>query len=181
MNLSTARPPRAASRTATGRYLTARLGADHYGLPVTRVREIIRMAEKLTHIPQLPAFVKGCLNLRGTVIPVLDLRGKFHIPPQGDPAHNCIIIAEVSLGAQPLLTGLIVDGVEEVIALKPEDIAPAPEFGGGLDTRFIAGMARGRNELITLLEIDQVFTLETLQALKDGVEAIPVEDAASAA
>lgn len=182
MNTVLSSAPRRNAQTVNhGRYLTCRLGADLFGFPVQRVREIIRMVDKLTAIPQLPSFVRGCLNLRGTVIPVMDLRGKFNIQPEGSSALNCIIITDVIFQDNQLQAGLIVDRVEEVVTLKEADLEPAPTFGGGLDTRFIAGMAKVREDLVSLLDIDSVFALETLQALKEGVAGIPVENAAVAA
>jgi purine-binding chemotaxis protein CheW len=169
-------------RAAPGRYLTFTAGGDIFGLPVTRVREIIRKLDRLTHIPQMPAYISGCLNLRGTVVPVMDLRAKFGVAAKGEAALNCIVIAEVAVGAEGVLpTGLIVDTVEEVIQFKPADLEPAPEFGGGLDTRFVQGMAKLKDRLVALLNLDQVLAQHTLLRLKEGVEAVAPEEAAAIA
>ena len=165
-------------RAEPGRYLTFTAGGDVFGLNVKLVREIIRKRDKLTNIPQMPAYVAGCLNLRGTVIPVVDLRKKFLLEPVGAAALNCIIVAEVNLGAGAILpTGLIVDTVEEVVHLKVADLEPAPEFGGGLDTQFVQGMAKFKDQLVTLLNLDEVVAFSALQRLKEGVAAVTPESA----
>jgi len=179
---ATATLPGPESRCAEpGRYLTFTAGGDAYGLPVKRVREIIRNTTQLTPIPQMPAYVSGCLNLRGTVIPVVDLRRKFGVPPVGNASLNCVVITDVRVGAQVLPTGLIVDTVEEVVNLKAADLEPAPEFGGGLDTSFVQGMAKLKERLVTLLDLDQVLARATLQQLQAGVEAVPAAAAVKAA
>ncbi len=168
-------------RAEPGRYLTFTAGGDVFGLGIQRVREIIRKVDSLTRIPQMPAYVAGCLNLRGTVIPVVDLRKKFQLEPVGAATLNCIIITEVDLGDGTLLpTGLIVDTVEEVVALKASDLKPAPEFGGGLDTRFLQGMAKLKAHLVALLNLDEFLALATLRQLKECVEAMSSEAAAIA-
>ncbi|GEM_PF-33651 len=166
------------TRTAeAGRYLTFAIGNDHYGLPVQRVREIIRKLEELTHVPQMPHYVVGCLNLRGTVVPVVDLRIKFQTEPTATDSLNCIIITEVHLENDQLLMGLTVDAVDEVINLKQTDLEPAPEFGGGLRTEFIQSMAKVRKQLVVLLDIDRVIASRTMLAMKENVDVIEPADA----
>lgn len=173
--------PSALRRAEPGRYLTFTTGGDAFGLPVKRVREIIRNQTRLTPIPQMPAYVAGCLNLRGNVIPIVDLRRKFGVQPVGDAALNCVIIADVHTGGQVLATGLIVDGVEEVVQLKAADLEPAPDFGGGLDTSFVQGMGKLKDRLVTLLDLDRVLALATLQKLQAGLAAVPAADAVKVA
>jgi purine-binding chemotaxis protein CheW len=160
-----------------GRYLTFVIGGDHYGLPVQRIREIIRKLDQLTHVPQMPAYVVGCLNLRGAVVPVVDLRIKFQTKPAANDALNCIVIAEVHQGEDRLLMGLVVDAVDEVMNLKPADLEPAPEFGGGLSTQFIQSMAKVKERLVVLLDIDRVIATKTMIAMKENVDGIQPDDA----
>lgn len=165
-------------RAAPGRYLTFSMGGECFGLHVQRIREIIHNVAECTRIPQVPPFVKGCLNLRGTVIPVIDLRRKFQLEPTGSSVLNCIIVCEVHVGSEETMpSGLIVDSVEEVVAFKRGDLEPAPEFGAGVDTRFVSGMAKHRERLVTLLDLDEVFASATLQVIRNGVEAVAPEDA----
>lgn len=168
-----------AVRTAApGRYLIFSAGGDAYGLHVRRVREIIHNTAEFTRIPRMPAYVRGCLNLRGTVIPVVDLRTKFQVEAVGNSILNCIIVSEVEVGRNgPLATGLIVDSVEEVVVFKEGDLEPAPEFGGGLDTRFVQGMAKHKDKLVALLELNEVIAASALKVIKQEVDAVAPEEA----
>jgi purine-binding chemotaxis protein CheW len=146
-----------------GKYLTVLLADEAYGLPVLKVREIIRH-QKVTSVPQLPEFVKGVINLRGRVIPIIDLRVKFGLPARFTE-RNCIIVVQVDpAGAPSLPMGLIVDSVEEVVALTAAEIEPTPDFGTRLDTRYLLGMAKVKGEVQTLLDLDRVVAPETAQA-----------------
>lgn len=170
--------PSVIRKAATGRYLLFSAGGDAYGLPVRRVREIIHNSAQFTRIPRMPAYVRGCLNLRGTVIPVIDLRTKFQVEPVGNSILNCIIVSEVDVGQNDTLpTGLIVDSVEEVVVFKEGDLEPAPEFGGGLDTRFVQGMAKRKDKLVALLALNEVIAAPTLKVIKEEVDAVAPEEA----
>ncbi len=145
-----------------GRYLTFRLGQESYGLPVLGVREIIRLCP-ITPVPKMPAYIKGVINLRGKVIPILDLRAKFQLANEGYGERACIIIVQV--GAPPAvvtLMGAIVDAVEEVVQLSETELEPTPDFGGAPDTAYILGMATVHGGVKTLLDLDKVFLTEGL-------------------
>jgi purine-binding chemotaxis protein CheW len=147
----------AASSTAgmAGKYLTFSLAEEEYGLPVLKVREIIKMMD-ITEVPQVPAHVKGVLNLRGKVIPVIDLRLKFGFP-QGDvTARTCIIVVEVALAMGPVMMGIIVDFVSEVLNLTAEEIEPTPEFGDRVCTDYMKGIAKVKGTVKILLDLDRV-------------------------
>lgn len=139
-----------------GKYLTFRLQNESYGIKVLKIREIIRL-QPITPVPQMPPYIKGVLNLRGKIIPVIDLRLKFGLNDAADKDHNCIIVVKIDL-ANKISTqmGLVVDAVEEVTNINVEEIEPPPDFGTTLDTTFIFGMAKVKGSVKTLVDIDRV-------------------------
>ncbi len=160
---TTETPPKKADAAAGARkYLTFVLGHESYGVGVLKVREIIRMLD-ITAVPQMPAHVKGVINLRGKVVPVVDLRLKFGLAKAENSERTCIVVVEVAskTGTRALM-GMIVDAVEEVVTIPPADIEPTPDFGGSLSTEYILGMAKIRGSVKTLLDIDAVLTADTL-------------------
>jgi purine-binding chemotaxis protein CheW len=153
------------SLAKAGRYLTFGLGAETYGLPVLNVREIIRLCP-ITPVPRMPEFIKGVINLRGTVIPVLDLRAKFQMPEAVYGERACIIVVQLRNPAGgSTLIGAIVDTVEEVIQLNESHLEPTPDFGGSAETRFILGLATLNGGVKTLLDPEKVFLTEGLLTL----------------
>ena len=140
-----------------GKYLTFSLADEEYGIGILKIKEIIGMLP-ITSVPQTPEFVKGVINLRGKVIPVMDLRLRFGMPPIEYSERTCIIVVEIAGASGTLSTGVIVDAVSEVIAIKDEDIEDTPEFGTTLDTEFISGMAQKDGGIKILLDIDSVLT-----------------------
>jgi purine-binding chemotaxis protein CheW len=156
-----ASPPTAAT-ARPGRYLTFRLGRESYGLPVLGVREIIRLCP-ITPVPRMPAYLKGVINLRGKVIPILDLRAKFQLSPEPYGERACIVIVHVGEPPAPVsLMGAIVDAVEEVVQLTEANLEPTPDFGGSPDTAYILGMATVNGTVKTLLDLNKVFLVEGL-------------------
>jgi purine-binding chemotaxis protein CheW len=152
------------SATLAGKYLTVVLDNEAYGIAVIKVREIIRL-QKITPVPQMPGFVKGVINLRGRVIPVIDLRVKFGLKAEF-AERTCIVVVQVALAAeQTVQMGLIVDSVEEVVNLTPGEIEPTPEFGTRIDTSYLLGMAKVKGQVKTLLDLDRVVAPETVRAL----------------
>jgi len=148
-----------------GRYLTFRLGRESYGLPVLGVREIIRLCP-ITPVPRMPAYIKGVINLRGKVIPILDLRAKFQLARDAYDERACIIVVQAGTAPAPVtLIGAIVDAVEEVVQLGEADLEPTPDFGGSPDTQYILGMATVHGGVKTLLDLDTVFLKEGLLTL----------------
>ena len=147
-----------------GKYLTVVLADEAYGIAVIKVREIIRH-QKVTPVPQLPEFVKGVINLRGRVIPIIDLRVKFGLPANFSE-RTCIVVVHVTpMDAPAIQMGLIVDSVEEVVNLTSAEIEPTPDFGTRLDTAYLLGMAKVKGEVKTLLDIDRVVAAETVRVL----------------
>lgn len=157
-------PASAASTSLAGKYLTVVLENEAYGIGVLKVREIIRM-QKITPVPQMPMFVKGVINLRGRVIPIVDMRVKFGL--KADFAERtCIVVVQVKLPNDATVQmGLIVDSVEEVVTLNANEIEPTPEFGAKINTEYILGMAKVKGAVKTLLDIDRVVAPDTVQAM----------------
>ncbi len=138
----------------SGKYLTVFLDQESYGIAVLKVREIIRL-QKVTPVPQVPHYVKGVINLRGRVIPVIDLRLKFGLNAEVSE-RTCIVVVQVQMASGSNQMGLIVDNVEEVVTLADSDIEPTPEFGTRLDTSCLLGLAKVKGVVKTLLDIDRV-------------------------
>jgi len=139
-----------------GKYLTFALGKEEYGIGILKVKEIIGMME-ITAVPQTPAFVKGVINLRGSVIPVLELRAKFGMALKEYDDRTCIIVSEMQGGSGQIQVGMIVDSVSEVLNVTQEEIEPPPVFGGSsVDTANILGMAKMKGEVKILLDVEHV-------------------------
>lgn len=149
-------PPSSGMRTLAGKQLTFVLGKEHYGLPVLKVREIIRFCD-ITPVPQMPDYVRGVLNLRGKIIPVVDLRMKFNLTEAKQTDLTCIIVVQVARPDKSnTLMALVVDAVEEVVTLTEADIEPTPDFGGAVQADYILGMAKVKGQVKALLDIDAV-------------------------
>jgi purine-binding chemotaxis protein CheW len=144
-----------------GKYLTITLGRESYGIPVLKVREIIRICP-ITRVANMPPQVRGVINLRGKVIPVVDLRTRFGLPAGADHDRTCIVVTQVAAttGHGSRLYGVIVDGVEEVAHFTADDLQPTPDFGGVIDTRFITGMAKAGDSVKSLIDLDAIAAAE---------------------
>ena len=146
--------------SSASKYVTFTLGQESYGLPVLHVREIIRICP-ITPVPNMPPHVRGVINLRGTVIAVLDLRAKFSMVPVPPGERACIIVLQLGVAStRPTLIGIIVDAVEEVVQLGNSEIEPCPDFGGSTASQYILGVATIRGGIKTLLEIEKIFAEE---------------------
>lgn len=162
-----------ASREAavdTKKFLTFTLKDEEYGIHILKVREIIGFME-VTPVPQTPEFVKGVVNLRGKVIPVINLRSRFGMEETEVTDETCIIVVEVEFtteeDSETIQMGIVVDTVQEVQDIPRDNIDPAPNFGGEIDTEYIEGMGKIEENVIILLDINRVLTDEELVALKD--------------
>ena len=138
-----------------GKYLTFSLAGEEYGIGILKVKEIIGMMA-ITVVPRTPSYVKGVINLRGKVIPVVDLRLKFGMGANDCTERTCIIVVEITVAAEKILTGIIVDSVSEVLNIKGGDIEDTPGFGSKLNMDYILGMAKTGGRVKILLDIDQV-------------------------
>jgi purine-binding chemotaxis protein CheW len=145
------------------------LGREEFGIRVLKVREIMGIQD-ITAVPQTPAHVKGVINLRGKVIPVVDLRLKFGLPEQEYTQRTCIIVVQVQGEARPMLMGIVVDGVAEVLNLAAADIEDTPDFGDGTATPYLLGMAKVKGKVKILLEIERVLTSTDLHGLNALVQ-----------
>lgn len=156
-------------KTATslhGKYLTFTLHGESYGIDVLKVREIIRHSD-ITAMPQMPAHIRGVINLRGKIIPVMDLRLRFEFPATEGNEQTCIVVVQVKLpDGKTTAMGLLVDGVEEVINLNPADIEETPSFGGQISADYIIGIAKVKGQVKALLDIDGIVGADTLKSLR---------------
>lgn len=154
---------RRAVTAAPGKYLTFALGSEEYGLPVLKVREIIKLMD-ITAVPQMPAHIKGVINLRGKVIPIVDLRLKFGLPVLAATERTCIVVAEVRIDERDVMLGVIVDAVSEVLNISAAEIEPPPDFGQRLDTDYMDGVAKIKGKVKVLLDLDRVLAADALFA-----------------
>ena len=153
-----------ASENREGKYLTFALAQEEFGLEILKVREIIGYID-VTAIPQTPSYVKGVINLRGQVIPVIDLRARFNMETAGITGETCIIVVEIAQAGRTFSTGITVDRVQEVLDIAAVDIEDAPQFGSAVDTQFILGMAKIGESVKILLDIDQILAGAALTGL----------------
>lgn len=147
-----------------GKYLTFALGNEEFGLEILKVREIIGFMD-VTAVPQTPAHVKGVINLRGQVIPVIDLRMNFGMPEAEVTEQTCIIVVEINSEDRKYQTGIIVDHVSEVLDIAQKDIEDPPQFGTAVNTEFILGMGKIEESVKILLDIDKVLSGTDLSAI----------------
>lgn len=147
-----------------GKYLTFSLGNEEYGIGILKVKEIIGMM-RITPVPQTPDFVKGVINLRGKVIPVIDLRLRFNMDENGYTERTCIVVVEIDGSDAKLHIGVVVDSVSEVLNIKGADIEDTPNFGVALNTDYVLGMAKTGGGVKILLDIDRVLSTSELSLL----------------
>ncbi len=147
-----------------GKYLTFTLAEEEYGIGILKIKEIIGMMP-VTSVPQTPEFVKGVINLRGKVIPVMDLRLRFGMESIDYTDRTCIIVVEIESEGGTVLIGIVVDSVSEVLNIKSEDTEDAPAFGAKLNTDYILGMAKTEGGVKILLDIDKVLSAEEVASL----------------
>ena len=148
-----------------GKYLTFSLAEEEYGIGILKIKEIIGMMA-ITTVPQTPKFVKGVINLRGKVIPVIDLRLRFGMEPMDYTERTCIIVVEIDGTTGTVQIGIVVDAVSEVLNITGKDIEDTPTFGTKLDTTYILGMAKMEGGVKILLDIDRVLNGNEISALE---------------
>jgi len=152
----------------TGQYLTYKLADEIFGLDIAKVREVLDFTT-ITKVPQTPEFMCGVINLRGSVVPVIDMRLKFGMSKTEQTVNTCIIITEVILDDESTILGALADSVQEVLNLNSGEIEPAPKIGTGLNTDFIRGMGKLDDQFIIILDIDKVFSAEELAMARGSV------------
>jgi purine-binding chemotaxis protein CheW len=151
--------------TETRQYLTFKLGDEVFATDVAKVREVLDLTP-ISAIPRTPEFMAGVINLRGTVVPVVDFRLCFGMSKTQSTRNTCIVVVEVLLDAEPTVIGALADSVEEVIDLEPDQIEAAPRIGTQVQTDFIRGMGKRDAQFIMILDIDRVFSAEQLEAVQ---------------
>ena len=161
--------------TETTQYLTYKLGEEVYALDIGKVREVLDFTT-VTKVPRTPDFMRGVINLRGSVVPVVDLRLKFGMSATEKTVNTCVIITEVTVDGDTTILGALADSVQEVLDLDEEHIAPAPRIGTKLRTEFIKGMGKRDDKFIMILDIDKVFSADELGAVSSpqniGLEGV---------
>ena len=155
--------------TDTRQYLTFKLGEEVFAIDVSKVREVLD-STTITKIPRTPDFMSGVINLRGNVVPVVDLRLCFEMSKTEKTVNTCIVVVEMLIEGESTVIGALADSVEEVIDLEPEQIQPAPRMGMQIRTDFIKGMGKREGQFIMILDIDRVFSVEELSAVR-GAES----------
>lgn len=158
--------------TESRQYLTFSLADEIFAVDVAKVREILEF-NTITKVPQTPDFMRGVINLRGSVVPVMDMRLKFGMAETERTVNTCIIVVEITAGDDTLVLGMLADSVQEVFEMEPESIEPAPRIGMKLDTSFIMGMGKHGNQFIIILDIDRVFDNDDLARI-DGQDKAAV-------
>jgi purine-binding chemotaxis protein CheW len=161
----------------TRQYLTFKLGNEVFATDVAKVREVLDLTT-ITAIPRTPPFMRGVINLRGGVVPVVDLRLCFDMSRTESTRNTCIVVVEVLLENEATVIGALTDSVEEVIDLDPEQIQPPPRIGTQIRTDFIKGMGGRDTQFIMILDIDKVFSAEEMASLRTQDSGRPVESAA---
>lgn len=155
---------------ATGQYLTFTLDGERYAVEIAKVREVLELTA-VNKVPRTPAFMRGVINLRGNIVPVIDLRLKLGLAATERTQDTCIVITEVQFEGEPLVLGALADSVQEVIELDDAGIAPPPRMGTRVDTAFIRGMGRREDQFLVVLDIDRVLTGDDLRAVAAAPEA----------
>lgn len=149
--------------------LTFSLGSEGYGVSILKVKEIIGMME-ITPVPRTPDFIKGVINLRGKIIPVMDLRTKFGMDDQEYDERTCIIVAEILIKGTQKLLGVVVDTVSEVVTISNDQIEPPPEYGNSVDHNSILGIGKIKDRVVIILDIDEVFQCEEVAKMLENVK-----------
>jgi purine-binding chemotaxis protein CheW len=160
-------PALPATAAGEGKYLTFTLAGEEYGIGILKIKEIIGMMP-ITFVPQTPQFIKGVINLRGKVIPVMDLRLRFGMPVMDYSERTSIIVVEIDGQAGTVQMGIVVDAVSEVLSIKAEDIEPTPSFGAKINTDFILGLAKMNGGIKILLDINRVLSREEAAAVAEA-------------
>ena len=156
--------------TETTQYLTFGLGEEEFALEIARVREVLDYTT-ITKVPRMPEFLRGVINLRGNVVPVIDLRLKLGMSAVQKTKDTCIVIVEIQMDGEQMQLGCLTDSVQEVIDLDPGQIEPAPRIGTKLNTEFIRGMGNRNDRFLIILDIDRVLSSDELAVMQstDGV------------
>lgn len=160
--------------TAIRQYLTFNLDKEIFAVDVAHIREI-QEASTITKVPRTPEFMRGVINVRGSVVPVVDMRLKLGMPAVADTIDTCIIIMEIGLDGDIVVMGALADSVQEVFELPPEQIEPVPKIGTQLNTRFIKGIGKHDEKFVIILDIENILSTDEIAMVREGSEVSPEE------
>jgi len=160
-----------AEKDKTNQYLTFLLSDELYALEVSKVKEVLEF-QNITRVPKTPEFMRGVINVRGGIVPVIDLRLKFNLPVKEQTVDTCIIVMDISLNDEKITVGMIADSVLEVIEILSEEIDPTPKIGTKLDTDFIEGIGKRGDRFVIILQIDKVLTAEEISTMTEESETV---------
>ncbi|MBE0425799.1 MAG: chemotaxis protein CheW [Nitrospirae bacterium] len=161
--------------TDTRQYLTFKLDKELYAVYVAHVREI-QEASAITKVPRTPEFMRGVINVRGSVVPVIDMRLKLGMQAAKDTIDTCIVIMEIGLEDEVIIIGAVADSVQEVFELPPERIEPAPKIGTLLNTKFIKGIGKHNENFVIILDIEKILTADEIAIVREGSEGVNEEN-----
>lgn len=167
------------NNVSSRQYVTFSLGAELFGVEVARAREILSLTP-VTKVPQTPDYLLGVINLRGQVVPVVDMRLKLGLPTGAETEDTCIIVIEVQVDGETLTVGALADAVREVLEIRSDQIEPPPRLGARLKTEFMTGMGKVDEQFLILLNIDRVFSCDDIAVVKDAGHADHPEEELSA-
>jgi purine-binding chemotaxis protein CheW len=157
-------------------YLTFKLDQELFAVDIGKVREVLEF-NTMTKVPRTPDFMRGVINLRGSVVPVVDVRLKLGLGTTDKTIDTCVVISEVAVDGESTVLGALVDSVQEVIDLDANHLAPPPHLGARIDSSVIRGMGKRDDQFIMILDLDRVFTAEELRNAAMGPEAAPEQEA----
>lgn len=166
---------------AQSQYLSFFLAGEEYGVNILRVKEIVEL-DVFTRVPSAPVGVRGVINLRGRVIPVIDLAVRFGLPESAITRRSCVVIAEVMLDGEPLVMGVLADAVSQVLEFRPEQLEPPPPFGTRARSEYVSAMGQAGRKFVIILDLERVLApaaIEAMAAAQDAVEAEPVVETAA--
>lgn len=166
----------ATAMTETTQFLTFTLAGDVFAIDVTMAKEVLDLVD-VTRVPQTPEYMLGVINLRGSVVPVIDMRRKFGMPAAEQTRDTCIVVVEVDVDGDSVVVGALADSVREVLDLEPSQIEPPPRIGTRLNTEFIKGMGNLDGRFVIILDINRVFSAEELALVQGLNEQAETEDA----
>ena len=161
--------------TTQTQYLTFTLENENFAIDVFKVREILEYTS-CTKVPNMPPYVRGVINLRGSIVPVLDLKMKFGLAPTEFTINTCIIIVEIMMGGEPTQMGALADSVREVLEIEPSEIEDPPKLGTGINNKLIHGMCKKEDQIIILLDVNCLFSTDEILEFGHLTRGVQTED-----
>ncbi len=159
------------SKVLSGKFLTFILGNENYAFPILKVQEIIGQMS-ITRVPKTPSFMRGIINLRGKVVPVIDLRARFNLDKTLGNEKNCIIVVQINLPQNSLVTGILVDEVSEVVDINSSQIEATPNFGSKINTDFISGIGKLEKKMVVVLDVEEILNFNETKVLQGSIEGM---------